>query len=331
MKSLHVLLLFIMFSCFGCSDSDSDPDAGTDPDVDPPENEVVDLKPTWQAGEPVFVNGPEGTFDEVAVKDPSIVYHEGQYHLFYTGRDNNFWRLGYATAPTLPGFTNASHQFLNSLNAGTYFAAPQVFYFRAKGLWYLIYQSGLGATFSTNDDIADPDGWSTSQSMGFGDGIDFWCISDLTYVYCFYSAQDGSRTIKRRRTSVTEFPFGWGEPEVVAQNTFEAVHVYRNKGDGKYYMIVEDISRHQELWMADDLGGVWTKLEEQWAHSGNLNQPENRWTDQVSHAELIRSGNNEMLEVESLNQCRMIFQGVLDGNYGDYSRIPYDLGVAQNY
>src|SRR5699024_2677618 len=115
---------------------------------------------------------------------------------------------------------DADHVFMGALNGGGYFCAPQVFWFEPQSKWYLVYQSGLGATFSTNSDIDNPDGWASGKTMGFGDGIDFWVISDGNRVYCFYSAQDGSHTIKRRSTSIDNFPLNWSEPDIVADNTF---------------------------------------------------------------------------------------------------------------
>jgi hypothetical protein len=129
------------------------------------------------------------------------------------------------------------HFYMNTLNGGSYFCAPQVFYFGAKGKWFLVYQSGLGATYSTNSAVDTYYNWAAGKAMGFSDGIDFWCMSDGSKVYCFYSAQDGSHTIKRRSTTVANFPTGWSSPTVVATETFEAPHVYKNKADGKYYMI----------------------------------------------------------------------------------------------
>jgi hypothetical protein len=220
---------------------------------------------------------------------------------------------------------------MSALNAGSYFCAPQVFWFESKGKWYLIFQSGLGASYSTNTDVGDPNGWTTVQSMGFSDGIDFWCISNGTYVYCFYSAQDGSYRIKRRYTSVANFPTGWSYASVAATDTFEAPCVYKNKADGKYYMLTEDISRHYELWSTRGLGGTWTKVSENWASKDNLIDNADHWTDQVSHGEILRSGTNERMEIDNINHCQFLIQGVVDGSYGSYGDIPYDLGLMRNY
>ena len=168
-----------------------------------------------------------------------------------------------------------------------------------------------------------------SNIYGFFSGIDFWCISDGTNVYCFYSPMDGSRTIKRRSTTVANFPYGWSSATVVATSTFEAPHVYKNKADGKYYMMVEDINRHFELWTASSLGGTWTKIAEEWAAKSNLIETAEHWTDQVSHGEILRSGTNERMEIDNIDRCEILIQGVVNGSYGDYGNIPYDLGIIR--
>jgi len=293
----------------------------------------VNTNPTWYVGGRIFNDGPSGSFDDIAVKDPTIVYSGGRYHMFYTGRDNNSWRMGYASATTLEGLNNSSHTYMSNLASvtGNYFCAPQVFYHTSKGQWYLIFQSGVGgATYSTNSNVGNPSGWSTPRSMGFSGGIDFTCIREGNTMYLFYAPADDSRTILRRSTSVANFPTGWSSATVVATNTFEGQNVYRNLADGQYYMIVEDIARHFELWRASSPGGSFTKLAEEWAHRNDIVYEADHWTDQISHGEVIRAGTNEYMEVTDLNNCTMIFQGVVDGNYGSYWQIPYDIGVARN-
>jgi hypothetical protein len=281
---------------------------------------------TWSIQPRCFQDGPSGSFDDIAVKDPSIVNSGGRYHLFYTGKDSSNWRMGYASATSISGLSSATHTYMSSLNGGSYFCAPQVFYFGAKGKWYLIYQSGQGATYSTNSDVGNPSGWAAGRGMGFGSGaVDFWCISDGSNVYCFYSPQDGSHTIKRRSTSVANFPSGWSGESTICSDTFEAPHVYKNNADGKYYMMVEDISRHFELWTATSLGGTWTKVDENWANVNNATFTGERWTNQISHGEILRAGTGETMPISSINSCQVLIQGTTGS--GDYGSLPYDLGL----
>jgi len=331
-KYITVVMLLLLLT--NCSKRSKEPAAAGSTETTAVAREEANPTPTWYAEARCFLDGPSGAFDDLAVKDPSIIYNGGRYHMFYTGRDKGsggLWRMGYTSATSIANLKTASRTYMSALNAGSYFCAPQIFWFPVKGKWFLIYQSGLGASFSTSTDVSNPALWTANRAMGFTDGIDFWCISDGTYVYCFYSAQDGSRTIKRRRTTVANFPYSWESPTVVATSIFEAPHVYRNIADGKYYMIVEDINRYQELWTATSLGGTWTQVSEKWASRDRLQFLSEVWTDQVSHVEALRSGINERMEIANIDRCQLLIQGVLNGSYGDYANIPYDLGIIRNY
>jgi hypothetical protein len=323
-----VLAAVIAFS-WGCQNQPTSPESGESFDGIPYKTRV-NANPSWRVQARCFQDGPSGSFDDIAVKDPSIVYSGGRYHLFYTGRDNNDWRMGYASASSISGLSSASHTYMSTLNVGSYFCAPQVFYCEAKGQWYLVYQSGQGATYSTNSDVGNPNGWSAGRSMFSGSYLDYWIIREGNTMYIFYAPGDDSRTIKRRSTSVSNFPSGWGGESTVATNTFEGLAVYKNNADGQYYMVVEDINRHFELWRASSPGGSFTKLSEEWAHRDDLIYEADHWTDQVSHGEILRAGTNEYMEVNNLDDCTIIFQGVPDGNYGEYWQIPYDIGTMRN-
>ncbi|MDJ1482655.1 non-reducing end alpha-L-arabinofuranosidase family hydrolase [Cytophagaceae bacterium YF14B1] len=330
-SSIGVLTLLSMLT-ISCNKqeiklADKSTDLGSSPSV----TTSAIANPRWSVTGKLFEQGAAGSFESVAVKDPSLVYDGGRWHVFYTGTDGNQWKMGYVNSPSLFDMKSEPRRFMNSLNGGGYFCAPQVFNFPAKGRWFLIYQSGLGATYSTNTSVSNYGGWAAGKGMGFNDGIDFWCIADNSYVYCFYSAQDGSKTIKRRRTTIANFPNGWESPTIVATDTFEAPHVYRNKADGKYYMMVEDIGRYFELWTASNLNGTWTKVSETWAAKSNLTERNGHWTDQVSHGEILRSGSNELMEINNIDRCEIFMQGVVNGSYSSYIRIPYDLGLMQNF
>ena len=87
----------------------------------------------WRIDDRCFLDGPPGSFDDISVKDPSIVYSGDKWHLFYTGRDSSMWRMGYASATTISGLSSATRYYMSSLNGGSYFCAPQVFWFEEKG------------------------------------------------------------------------------------------------------------------------------------------------------------------------------------------------------
>jgi hypothetical protein len=113
--------------------------------------------PTWFVDAPILFRARAEPFDHFAVKDPTIVFSGGRYHMFYTGANaSGGWQMLYSSATTLEGFRTAAHTFLSRIGEA-YFAAPQVFYFEPHGLWYLVYQDGtFGAAYATTTNIADP-------------------------------------------------------------------------------------------------------------------------------------------------------------------------------
>jgi hypothetical protein len=100
------------------------------------------LNPTWNVDAPILFRARAEPYDHYAVKDPTIVFSGGRYHMFYTGANaSGGWQTLYSSATTLEGFRTAAHIYLSRIGEA-YFAAPQVFYFEPHGLWYLIYQDG---------------------------------------------------------------------------------------------------------------------------------------------------------------------------------------------
>lgn len=320
LKALIALFLITLLLA-SCSEENKNPLTGI--------KLKANANPKWKVDPRCFLDGPSGSFDDIAVKDPSIV-NSGGYHLFYTGR-SSVWSIGYATASSISGLKTATHTKLSNLGSGGGIAAPQVFYFSSKGKWFLICQNGTTPSYSTNTNIGSPGGWTALRSMGFSDGgIDYWCISNGTNVYCFYSANNGSHQILRRSTTVANFPTGWGPASVVATNSFEAPCVYKNNADGKYYMMVEAIGRYFQLWTASSLGGTWTLVSERWAAIEDCTFTGENWTGQVSHGEILRAGTDEKLTINNIDACQVLIQGIPSGSSGPYANLPYDLGLMRN-
>ena len=130
----------------------------------------------WTVSKPIFKAGTQGTFDDISVKDPTIVFYNGQYHLFYTSKaiketaskipylSRGRSGVGYVAAPTLEGLQEAQRHNLDAI-VETIVVAPQVFYFEPQKLWYLIAQTtvdgkpDLMPIYLTNPDIEDVHGW----------------------------------------------------------------------------------------------------------------------------------------------------------------------------
>jgi hypothetical protein len=193
--------------------------------------------PTWRVDAPILFRAQAEPYDHYAVKDPTIVFSGGRYHMFYTGANaGGGWQMLYSSATTLEGFRTAPHVYLSRIGE-SYFAAPEVFYFEPHGRWYLIYQDGrFGAAYATTTNIADPNSWSGPNSLGVSGnlGWDYYVICDSSTCYMYNSPSDGSRRIFVRRTPIGSFPAGWSAPTVALTDTFEGVNVYRSLADGVY-------------------------------------------------------------------------------------------------
>lgn len=295
---------------------------------------------TWRISEPVLEKGNSGSFDEVSVKDPTIVYYEDAWHLFYTARSTDEYTTGYVSAKTLKELKHAQRFELNQIRGKTrYGCAPQVFYFEPQKKWYLIFQNrdaNYQPAFSTNSKISDPQSWTTAQDLIEKDDkkkwIDFWIIADKDKVYLFYTEAHGGVIV--RSTSIQKFPSGWSKSKRVFQNIHEAVHIYKVLGKKEFHMIYElnsDGVRSFGLAKANELEGPWQKVTDNYATGGQLKFGANSlsWTEMVSHGEVVRSGFDEKMEYEP-DGCRWLIQGIKKSDLGpDYPSLPWKLGVIQ--
>lgn len=254
----------------------------------------------WTVTGELFAAGPEGSFDEIAVKNPSIVFHGGQWHLFYTSkprRDSREFKtaLGYARAPAIEGLGAALRVEMRQI-LGESIIAPQVFYFEPQKLWYLIGHLGdttlqrLEPVYSTNPDISNVEGWSaprrlqTNRKNKDNFWIDFWVICDEQKAHLFYS--DHSGTLYRMETAIADFPLGFvdaaEQPVVTAKGRndrgawrfYDACHIYHVKSANKYLALLEGAYAHptrRNQWdgrnrfmlamISDRLEGPWQRVE----------------------------------------------------------------------
>jgi hypothetical protein len=308
----------------------------------------------WKSSPPLLGPDPKAAEPEVALKDPSFVQADGRWHLFATHRlASGMVDMQYLSFKDWNEAVKATRHSLTFHDQ--YHCAPQVFYFTPHRKWYLIYQLAdknralkFGPYFSTTANIGDPKSWSKPQPMieSLPEGgdktkwIDFWVICDADKAHLFYTSDDGH--FWRRETAKTTFPLGWSTPELVLKDTkdelFEASHTYKLKGRDQYLTIIEAIGkgcRYYKAWLADKLEGPWKPLaathDKPFAAVGiNVTQPEPGWTTSISHGELIRSGQDETLEIDP-NDLRFVFQGVDDEGYkgNRYGSIPWRIGLLE--
>jgi hypothetical protein len=293
---------------------------------------------SWDVAAPILSQGPEGSFDEVAVKDPSIVFHGEKWHLFYTARSRTEYTTGYVSARTLTGLRSAPRHELKTVRGKSrYGCAPQVFYFEPQRKWYLVFQnrdSNYQPAFSTTATISRPDTWSVPLPLIRKDQaakwIDFWVICDETRAYLFYT--QGHHGVIVRSTSLDEFPDGWGEGQEVLRDIHEAVHVYQAQCRNEYHMIYELNQggvRSFGVATSRELTGPWTKVTDKYATGDQLSTAPGvpKWTEMVSHGEALRSGYDQRMQYDP-QACRWLIQGILkkDSNV-PYPSLPWQLGI----
>jgi hypothetical protein len=319
----------------------------------------------WTVGAPVVSPANRPSDPCHAIKDPSVVYYRGRWHLFCTIRSQKkTHQLEYLS---FVDFKNASKAERHVLQlSGEYVAAPQVFYFSRHRRWYLIYQvvdktrkPALQPAYSTTDDISDPRSWTqpillfSSQPANITMWIDFWVICDGNRAHLFFTSLDGK--MWKAETTFSDFPAGWNRPKVVLQaDIFEASHTYRLDDHKKFLTIVEaqrkpnSLSeklrsrltgksgswRYYKAYLSERLDGPWLPLAatplKPFAGIVNVRGNGSTWTSSFSHGELIRNGFDETLSVET-SRLRFLFQGVNDEDLAgkQYGEIPWRIGILE--
>jgi endo-1,4-beta-xylanase len=225
----------------------------------------------------------------------------------------------------------------------------------------------LKPVFLTNPRIEDPSGWSEAREIPTGKAengfwIDFWIICDAQRAYMFYADQEGS--VYRLSCDLEQFPEGFRRsiPEKaihVVHNDcerpwrlFEAAHIYYVRNEDIYLALLEGAYSHPSRegdvdsrnrfifgMTADSLDGAWKRVEKNdctfLAEAGNLLHMDGSPVTytMVSHPELIRSGYDQLLEIDDYH-LTMIFQGFngseVPGNY-NYNALPWELVVMKNF
>ncbi|HVJ81002.1 MAG TPA: non-reducing end alpha-L-arabinofuranosidase family hydrolase [Planctomycetia bacterium] len=306
----------------------------------------------WKASG-VLVASEKGREDPChAIKDPTVVRHDGKWHVFATIRSKTrTHQIEYLAFEDWAKADGAKRHVL-TFNPG-YFCAPQVFYFTPHRKWYLIHQIAvkgrkpeLQPAFSTSEKIDDPNGWSASTPLvekdapGMKTWIDFWVICDEEKAHLFFTSFEGK--FWRAETKLADFPRGWTTPQVVLEGDFwEAAHVYKVKGSTRFFAMIEaedkqrGNARYYKAYAADKLDGKWRPLadsrENPFASRANLAAAGGEtWSDSVSHGELLRTGFDERLEVDPVD-VKFLYQGVSDTDRRGkaYGEIPWKLGILE--
>ncbi|MCP3786699.1 cellulose binding domain-containing protein [Micromonospora sp. A3M-1-15] len=324
----------------------SSPPPSSPPPSSPPPTGSLPSSFRWSSSGALI--GPKNDGRGIAgIKDPSVVYHNGRYHVFASTAKSSGYNLVYTSFADWSQAGSAPFTYLDQTPIGAgYRAAPQVFYFAPQRLWYLVYQTG-NASYSTNPDISNPAGWSApknfyggmpqiiSDNIGNGYWVDMWVICDSANCYLFSSDDNGH--LYRSQTTLANFPNGMTNTVIAMQDSdrnrlFEASNVYR-VGD-QYLLLVEAIGsdgrRWFRSWTAPAITGPWTALADTesnpFARANTVSFPGGAWTRDISHGELIRSGYDQTLTVSPCN-LRYLYQGLDPAAGGDYNGLPWRLGL----
>ncbi|MES4907733.1 non-reducing end alpha-L-arabinofuranosidase family hydrolase, partial [Streptomyces sp. NPDC000395] len=304
---------------------------------------------SWSSSGVLMSPKPDSSHNIAGLKDPTVVYYNGKYHVFASVASASGYSLVYLNFTDWSQAASAPHYYLDRSGIGTgYRAAPQVFYFAPQRTWYLVYQTG-NASYSTNTDISNPKGWSAprnfyssmpdiiKQNIGNGYWVDMWVICDSANCYLFSSDDNGH--LYRSQTTLAQFPNGFTNTVIAAQDSnkyalFEASNVYKVQGSNQYLLIVEAIGsdgrRYFRSWTSSSIGGSWTPLaaseNNPFARASNTAFPSGAWTRDISHGELVRAGYDQTL---TINPCKMqyLYQGMNPNASGDYNTLPWRLGL----
>lgn len=328
--------------------------AANSPDGGPDEGTTF----RWTTGDPVFGPKPDATHESVAVKDPTVVKVGSRYHVFFTTTpgEGGGWNIAHKSFESWEDAEAAPVTYLDTTAIGPgYRAAPQVFYFAPQKTWYLVYQDG-NAAYSTTTDIDDPTSWSAPKhfydgmpqivrdNIGNGFWLDFWNICDEETCYLFSTDDNGHHY--RSETSVKDFPHGFGGTVIAKEDPnrfsmFEGDAVYKIDGSDTYLMLIEafgpDGARMYKAWTADSLDAVgdeWEPLattgDDPFGRTTQVAFTTQRWTDDFSHGELLRSGRDQQLTVDPCEPLRFLFQGYdpAEPSGPGYGDKPYRLGLA---
>ena len=303
----------------------------------------------WQSSDAIIAPKSDETHQIIAVKDPSVVRYHDRWLVYATTVDSGgHYSMEYLSFADWADAASATPYYLDrsAIGAG-YRAAPELFYFAPQKLWYLVYQSDKGASYSTTTDPTRPETWSATQpffatkpeiiqqNQGNGNWVDMWTICDKRSCYLFSSDDNGH--LYRSQTTLADFPNGMGGTVIALDSPdskfrlFEASNVYHVKGGG-YLLIVEASAsaRYFRAWHSNRLDGTWTPLSTSQANpfagAANTTFTGTPWTTSISHGEMVRSGHDQRLTIDP-HHLQYLYQGVDPTVSTSYTLLPWHLGL----
>ncbi|MBW8880717.1 MAG: hypothetical protein JF615_04610, partial [Asticcacaulis sp.] len=278
----------------------------------------------WTQSPPLMNPKPQAGAEIYAVKDPTVVYADGQYHVFMTTAGSNGWGIAYSHFTNWADADKADIFPLDKSPIGPgYRAAPEVFYFAPQKLWYLIFQGG-DPFYSTTSNISDPMSWSparpffatTPDVIKNGPGwLDFYILCDDAKCYLFNTDDNGK--VWRSETAIADFPSGFHDTKAVIsekrEDAFEAGSHYRVKGTNTYLTVVEAIGpkgRYFRIWKSEGIDGPWVPLGKAPMNTlAGVDNVDNIWSEGVSHGEFLRDNPDQTETIDPCKPLQFLFQG----------------------
>lgn len=289
----------------------------------------------------------DDTHEIVSVKDPTMVRYKGRWHIYATvySTSARTWSMVYLNFKDWEDAAGAKLTFIDiNPHLRGYHCAPHLFYFRPQKKWYLVFQSQQ-PQYCTTDDLSKPESWTAPRNFFERKPesaprlwIDYHVICDDTHAYLFFTGDNGR--FYRCRTKIEDFPNGMSDPEIAIQdernNLFEGSSTYRIKGTGTYLTLIEALgpSRYYRAWISDNLNGEWKPVPgaDSWdspfagINNVTFEEGEEPWSSDISHGEAIRDGYDETMTID-LKNLRFLYQGRDPESGGNYSLLPYRLGL----
>jgi len=301
----------------------------------------------WKSTGVLVAPVSDETHNIVSVKDPTIVRYNDLWHIYATAYSTSArtWSMVYLNFKEFSDAPEAKLTYIDiNPSLRGYHCAPHLFYFTPHKKWYLVFQSQQ-PQYCTTDDISKPQTWTAPKD--FFDKlpagaprlpIDYHIICDDTHAYLFFTGDNGR--FYRSRTRIEDFPKGMGDVDIAIRedrnNLFEGSMTYKIKGTDTYLTIIEALSpaRYYRAWISNDLNGEWTPVpgadswETPFAGINNVTFEDGAkpWTREISHGELLRDGYDETPTID-LNNLRFLYQGRDPDSGGNYSLLPYRLGL----